>query len=151
MKFIKTVSILIIALIILNSCKKSSSTISNTSIVGNWELRQSYGDIGTVNYPAGNNSTFKFASSTYFISDTTHSFIFHGSHPQTGFYKIINDNSAAASTGILISAGQFTNRIIFDNDTASEKIFIQITNNTLEFLSGPFPVDGGYKLTYQKN
>jgi hypothetical protein len=151
MKRIKTLAGLIAVILFMNGCKKSSSEGSNASIVGTWELRQSYGDVGTINYPAGNNYIIKFTPSTYITSDTTKSFMIRGNHPTTGTYTIIEDTSAANSTGIIIPKGQFTSRLILDNDTTSEKIFIQATNNQLIFLSGSFPVDGGLKLTYQKN
>ncbi len=141
---------MIAILLIIAGCKKSSSEGSSPSIVGTWELRQLYGDVGTVNYPAGNNYTIKFTASTYTTSDTTQSFIIRGNHHATGTYTITKDNSAGAAIGILIPDGQFTSRLILDNDTSSEKIFIQATNNKLVFLSGYFPTDGGVQLTYQK-
>ena len=151
MRLIKTIARLIAVLLFIGGCKKSSSESANTSIVGAWELRQLNGNIGTVNYPAGNNYTIEFTTSTYTTSDTTHSFAVRGNHRTTGTYTIIEDNSADISTGILIQKGQFTNRLILDNDTSSEKIFFQVANNKLVFLSGFFPADGGVQLTYQKN
>ena len=149
MRRIKTVAGLIAVMLFISGCKKSSE-VSNTSFEGTWELRQLYGDVGTVNYPAGNNYTIKFTASTYTTSDTTQSFAIRGNHHATGTYTIIKDNSAGVSTGIGIQKGQFTSRLILDNDTSSEKIFIQVANNKLEFLSGFFPTDGGVQLTYQK-
>jgi hypothetical protein len=151
MKLIKTLAGLLAVMLCIAGCKKSSSEGSSTSIVGSWELRQSYGQVGRINYPAGNNYTIKFTASTYSTSDTTQSFMIRGNHRTTGTYTIIEDNSAGNSTGILISKGQFTSRLILDDDTSSEKIFIQVANNKLEFLSGYFPLDGGVQLTYQKN
>jgi hypothetical protein len=147
MRCIKTLAGLVAVVLFISGCKKSSSERANTSIVGAWELRQLYGNVGTINYPAGNNSILTFTDATYSTSDTTHGF----THRQTGTYKIISDNSASVSTGYGIPDGQFTNRLILDNDTSSEKIFIQIKNNKLISLSGYFPFDGGVQLTYQKN
>ena len=152
MRHIKTLAGLIAVTLFINSCKKSSpSEAASTSVVGTWELRQFYGDVGTINYPAGNNYTITFTASTYVTSDSTRSFVIRGNHRTTGTYTIIKDNSADSSTGCLIQKGQFTSRLILDNDTSSEKIFIQVANNKLVFLSGFFPTDGGVQLTYQKN
>lgn len=151
MQLVKILSCAIAVIIFTAGCKKASSISSGASIVGNWELRQIYANVGTINYPAGNNSIFKFSDSAYFTTDTSQSIIVRGNHQKTGTYKIIADNSAGVSTGMEILSGQFTSRLILDNDTSSDKIFIQIANNKLIFLSGSFPVDGGVKLTYQKN
>jgi hypothetical protein len=148
MRLIKTLAGIIAVMLLIDGCKKSSSSEgSGTSIVGTWELRQLYGDVGTINYPAGNNSILTFTDGTYSSSDTTKSLLRH----QTGTFKIINDNSAGASTGIIIKKGQFTSRLILDNDTTSDKIFIQMVNNQLIFLSGNFQIDAGVQLTYEKN
>ena len=45
---------------------------------------------------------------------------------------------------------QFLNRIILNNDTASDKIFFQIDDNKLIIVSGYFPLDGGIEMTYER-
>ena len=146
MRLIKTLAGIIAVMLLIAGCKKSSE-VSNTSFEGTWGLRQVYGDIGTINYPAGNNSTLTFKAGAYTNRDTTKGVTRH----PTGTYMIVSDNSAEASTGFNIKDGQFTNRLILDNDPSAQKIFIQITNNNLVLLTGYFPTDGGVQLTYVKN
>jgi len=68
---------------------------------------------------------------------------------KSGQYTIIEDNSVVAETGLEIPSGQFTQRIVYDNDVTSRKTFIQISNNKLNFLSGYFPLDGGSSVIYE--
>lgn len=133
------------------SCKKESATIASktaasSSIVGRWELRQSLGQVGTINYPAGNGSTIQFDASSYL----TPAVFIQSNYPKQGQYHVIADTSASTSVGLTISPGEFANRIILNNDTTGIKIFYQVTNNKLVILSGFFPTDGGVELTYER-
>lgn len=134
-----------VTIALMDGCKKEASTIFNnsSSIIGNWELRQLVAQIGTRNYTSGNGSIYEFTDSTY-------STFANGSLIKKGYYRTIADTSADDETGLVFASGEFTNRIIFDNDTLSNKIFYQISNNKLSFISGYFPLDGGCKLVYEK-
>lgn len=125
-------------------CKKDTvRATTSTSIIGRWELRQSLAMTGITNYPSGNGSTYEFTGSAYSVFSG-------GSFIKKGSYKIISDTTVSREVGLIITPGEFTNRIIFDNDTLSNKIFYQIKNNTLILISGYFPLDSGVKMTYEK-
>jgi len=134
-------------LVFFGSCKKDETVkrvTSYTSIVGAWELRQTQnGMIPTINYSSGNGNILKFSNSTYekYINNNL---------VKSGHYIIIEDTSAETEVGLVIPSGQFVHRIVYDNDFASRKTFIEISNNKLTFLSGFFPLDGGSNVLYQK-
>ena len=134
------------AVICFNGCKKNNAvrnTSNTTSIKGAWELESAYGGTPLVNYPSGNGNDYEFTDSSYKKYTK-------GNLIKSGYYAIVADTSVREAVGLLITPGQFTNRIIFDNDTLSNKIFIEISNDKLTFLSGPFPVDGGSSITYKR-
>ena len=136
----------IVAIIIttFTGCKKDTGNKSmSTSIAGTWELRKLSGMIPMMEYPAGNGNTFKFSGSTYEkYSD--------GNLVKSGHYTVVNDLSAQESVGLVIKPGQFTQRIIFDNDYTSAKTFIDLSSNQLTFMSGYFPLDSGSFMVYEK-
>lgn len=144
-----------IVLTLLDGCSKESSTNKSSksvdnSINGVWELRQMTAQIGTINYTSGNAATLEFTDSTYLTSDSTNKIFIEGNHSKNGYYQIVADTSVNNSTGLLVPSGQFVNRIILNNDSTSDNIFYQITNNKLVILSGYFPTDNAVQLTYQK-
>lgn len=49
------------------------------------------GQVGTVNYPAGNGSTIKFNESNYVTTDSTYKIFVQGNHLEHGYYQIIED------------------------------------------------------------
>src|SRR5450432_3099213 len=132
MKYVATVVFFGAILISLNSCKKGNTANNINSVKGSWELVSASGSIPVITYPAGNGNIFEFTDSTY-------KKYINGSLAKRGYYKIVQDGSVIAEVGLVIPAGQYTNRIIFDNDTASNKMFIEIANNKLIFISGYFP------------
>jgi hypothetical protein len=75
---------------------------------------------------------------------------FQGNQPKQGSYQIIRDTSVNTSTGLVVARGQFANRIILNNDTTTDKIFYQVTNNKLVILSGYFPLDNATEMTYER-
>ena len=124
------------------SCKKDGA--SSTSIVGTWELKQAQtGMIPTVDYPQGNGNKLVFSTTGY--EKYT-----NGNLVKNGNYTLVSDASVEASVGLVIPSGQFTNRIIFDNDLTSSKTFIEVSNNKLTLLSGYFPLDGGSNVVYER-
>jgi len=111
------------------------------SIVGTWEIRASQASIiPTRNYPPGNDSLLIFTPGTYRVSSK-------GQTLKSGSYNIVRDNSFDA---LVVPSGQYKYRIIYDGNTGGNKIFLQVTGNTLTFLSGDFSVDGGSMLQYEK-
>lgn len=142
-----TVSILFsLILVFLSGCQKDSNhtAFGDTSIIGSWELRQAQGGmIPGIEYSPGNGNVLKYFNSTY-EKYTNNNLV------KSGHYIIIEDNSVETEVGLVIPSGQFGHRIVYDNDFSSPKTFIQISNNTLTFLSGYFPLDGGSNISYQK-
>jgi hypothetical protein len=94
-------------------------------------------------YPPGNGTILKFSDSLYERYE-------NGNLIKSGQYKLIMDTSVEAEVGLVIPPGQFTNRIVYDNDSASDKTFIEVSNNKLTFLSGFFPSDGGSDVSYER-
>src|SRR5882757_5700169 len=127
------------------SCKKSNSGDDVSKLIlGTWELSSSQASIiPTINYPPGNGNLLKFTGSGY-QSYT------NGQLVKSGTYAIVADSTAETSTGLIIPAGQFTHRIVYDGDNSGNKVFLQVTGTGLRFVSGYFPVDGGSGRIYAK-
>ena len=135
-------TICVTAFVLFSSCKKDVAT--STSIISTWELRQAQnGMIETMDYPKGNGNILVFSASGY--EGYT-----NGNLVKGGSYTVVSDNSVEASVGLVITRGQFTNRIIFDNDLVSPKTFFEVSNDKLTLLSGYFPLDGGSHLLYER-
>jgi len=111
-------------------------------IQGSWEMREQVSSMRTT-YSAGNGNRLQFADATYQKFEA-------GTLVQSGQYKIIADSTASREVGLELNRGEFTHRVIFDNDTSSPKTFFQITGNKLILLSGFFPSDTGVQTTYEK-
>ena len=129
------------------SCKKSSSNKPGyaETIVGSWELRQTSAamnpTVGT--FAPGNGNIIKFTPTEYEI--------YNGAQlVKKGQYTIVPDPTVESSVCLLFPVGQFTNRIIYDGDTTSNKTFLQITNNRMAFVAGCYAVDAGHRAEYEK-
>ncbi|MDB5246638.1 MAG: hypothetical protein JWQ40_1032 [Segetibacter sp.] len=127
------------------ACGKDNSTNNaETRIIGSWELRQSSGGMrAATDYPAANGNILKFTGSNY------ESFT-DGQLVKRGTYSIVSDTTVEASVCLVLPAGEFRNRIIYDNDDQSTKVFIQITGNKLSIISGCYAVDAGHRRDYEK-
>ena len=97
----------------------------------------------SVNYPSGNGNILKF-------TDTTYQVYLNGQLKQSGHYLIISDTTVNLNTCGERTASQFPNRIIYDNDSISDKKFIQISNNVLSIVSGCFTLDYGVLMKYER-
>jgi len=137
------VTICLAAIIVFSgSCKKDVA--NSISIIGTWELRQAQnGMIPTIDYSPGNGNILIFSESGY-------EKYANGNLIKSGHYTLVRDVSVEAVVGLVVPSGQFTNRIIFDTDFASSKIFIEVSNNRLNLLSGFFPLDGGSNVLYER-
>ena len=135
-----------VMLFCFNSCKKNNGeepNVAPAAIAGSWELESVSGSIPLKNYPAGNGNIFQFTVSSY-------KKYLEGNLNVSGNYTLVPDATVVQTVGLNIPAGQFTQRIIFDNDTAAQKTFIDILNGKLRFVSGYFPLDGGALRVYAK-
>jgi hypothetical protein len=126
-------------IIFFSGCKEDSMIIK--SIEGEWELVRVTGSRPVITYPAGNGNVLQFSASNYQL--------FENRQPvKSGTYTMVEDASAQTSVCLVLGAGEYRNRIIYDNDYNSPKKFIQISNDTLSILSGCFAVDAGSNLEY---
>lgn len=130
-----TVAGMAVLLLFLGSCKKDKA--NSTILTGSWEIRSSQISITpTINYPPGNDSIMKFTATTWLLYSK-------GSLVKSGTYTIVEDDSFDGPTG------QFTHRIIYDGDTTLKKYF-KVVGTTLTFAWGPFEVDGGSLIQYER-
>jgi hypothetical protein len=122
------------------SCKKVSDSVA-TSIEGNWELLRVSGSRALIRYPAGNGNMLKFSASNYETYENNRLV-------KAGTYKIVEDASAESAVCLVLREREYTNRIIYDNDTNPPKKFMQITADTLSIIGGCFAVDAGSNTEY---
>lgn len=141
--FMKSASIICIITFFafFSSCKKDNSNIS-TSLIGTWELRQVSGMM-TTNYSSGNGNILKF-------TETGYEMYWEGQLTKSGQYAAVHDASVSENTCLVFDAGEFTNRIIYDNDTNAAKEFFKISNNKFTLVSGCFAVDAGAFREYER-
>lgn len=129
------------AFIIIESCNKDASQKSNNnSIEGIWELRQTSAQSGVKNYEWGNNNMFYFTSNGFQKYSP-------GEITDSGTYRLIHDTSASENVCLVLTKGEYETRIEFNN-VELPKQFIQISNDSLYFLSGCFANDGGTAAIY---
>lgn len=129
----------------LGSCKKNNHADVSTSIVGSWELWQIAAGMNPnpYNYPPGNGHILKFSDEHYAIYE-------NGSLVKSGQYLVIRDATVEVNVCLVLPSGQFTNRIIYDSTYDGPKVFLQISNNTLTFLSGCYAYDAGSRTEYKR-
>jgi hypothetical protein len=131
------------AFFVFSGCSKSSMELKQ-SIIGTWEMREMQaGMVANKQYAPGNGNMLKFSESTYEKYEN-HILI------KTGTYSIVKDNTAATEVGLVITPGQFTHRIVFNDLITPAKTFFHISNNRLTLLSGYFPLDSGSNISYEK-
>jgi hypothetical protein len=142
MKKILIFCVLIAAVAGINTgCKKESNT--TISIKGKWELRQISGMLST-NYTPGNGAIVKFTSTGYERYQNSQL-------TESGTYVLVPDNTASSSTCLTLPAGHYTSRIEYSNPQPSgEKVFVDLVDNKLYFISGCYAYDGGSTAQYEK-
>jgi hypothetical protein len=135
------------ALTLLMGCNKKThpgTEGSTAQLVGTWELREAQsGMIPNMQHAPGNGNRYQF-------TETAYEQYTNGDRVKSGAYQVVTDTTVQKEVGLELPAGQFTHRIIFDNDPSATKIFFQISAGKLLLLSGYFPTDGGSRLTYEK-
>lgn len=128
-------------LVIGMGCRKEINRVSD-SLEGLWELRQASGML-TINYAPGNGSTIQFSGNHYVMTE-------NGQVTQSGEFEITEDPSAGTEACLVIPAGQFGNRIIYDKSVGDRKIFLEVADDKLTFLSGCFATDAGSSIHYAR-
>src|SRR5688572_18322810 len=130
------------------ACRKDNINNNNltlTSIIGSWELnKERKGMIPTINYPPGNGNILKFTDFEFQI-------FANGQLVRSGQYRISKDSTVASETCLVIPTDQYRNRIIYDNNFFETKIFVQVSENKLTFISGCFAFDAGNYKEYLRN
>lgn len=129
--------------IVLGGCKKDKTTV-NTQLKGSWELTEAQtGMVPSLLYPPGNGNTLFFSDSSYqkYTDNVLES---------SGRYSIVTDTTASQTVGLVIPAGQYNRRIIFEGMNSNYKVFFQLSGNSLSLLTGYFPLDSGGYLVYKK-
>jgi hypothetical protein len=133
---------LIFALItVFASCRKNTDK-NTVSLTGTWELREKSGMFLTT-YPPGNGTLLKFSASTYEMYT-------NNQLTQSGTYMLLPDNTVKTSVCLEFPEGQFTNRIVYDQQQNTPKKFIDIVNNRLTLISGCYAFDAGHSEVYEK-
>ena len=132
----------------LAACKKNGGNSTHTSpvlntIVGDWELRQTVGSFypGGANYPPGNGHLLEFTADAY-------SRYAGGQLQKTGPYSIVADSTVLTSVCLTLPSGEFTSRIVYDNNDSTTKQFFQVGNDTLTIAGGCFAYDAGQMSVY---
>lgn len=147
MKLIITVICLCGIASLFTACKKTDSPKKpfTHSISGTWELRETSAAMNpqVSTFAPGNGHILKFGDTSYEKYET-------GQLVKKGEYAIVPDPTVESSVCLLFPVGQFTNRIVYDNDGDARKQFLQIDGNKLVFVSGCYAVDAGYRMEYVK-
>ncbi len=129
------------------SCKKNDNVQPRFSdtITGTWELRHASAamnpNISVL--PPGNGHILQFNATDYKRFEA-------GQLVKTGNYEIVEDPTVESSVCLLFPIGQFTNRIVYDNDTTAEKQFMHILDRRLVIVAGCYALDAGHRLEYEK-
>jgi hypothetical protein len=132
------------SMLVFQGCKKEKKDAEEpvrNSILGTWELRQSYsGMTPLVNYPAGEGYKLSFEETGYTMS-------LNGQVMQQGTYQLTRDSVMDVNSCALIPPlSQGPNTIIYDNNPPSLKIYFEVSNNTLKTTTGCIPADGGWQI-----
>lgn len=132
-----------VLLAVVVACTRKVNT-ETSSLVGTWELREEQsGMIPTRQHAEGNGDRYRFTASTYERYR-------NGALEKSGTYRIEADSTVQNEVGLQLPAGEFTQRIIFEDEPSAPKTFFQRNGDKLVLLSGYFPTDGGSRYTYQK-
>lgn len=137
----------VVLVLTVTCCNKQKKTVQDDAalrLLGTWELREVQAGMTPIaQHPAGNGNQYRFAETTYEKFE-------NGNLQKSGTYRVVRDTTVVAEVGLVLPAGQFTNRIVFDSNLDTEKTFFGFESGKLVFLSGYFPTDGGSRRVYEK-
>jgi hypothetical protein len=143
MKTVQRIVPVIFLITVLFACKKSKDTNTSTDIIGSWELAEtSAAMIPVITYPTGNGDFLVITDSTY---------AYYGARNlvKSGTYTIIDDATVEQNVCLVIPDDQFTRRIVFDNNYSTPKVFVDIRDGKLSFISDCYALDAGHKSVYR--
>ena len=116
MKYKSFIFLVLLAPLMLLSCKKEKAEVSQ-SLIGTWELRTAYnGQGGKTDYAAGNGHVLKFTATTYQVYSG-------GSLLKSGTYTLVKDSS--------YMLGKIADRIVYDGEQNSVRSFAEIKSTNL--------------------
>lgn len=148
----KNVSLQIVCMALIvcfAGCSKKKDIES--TIAGIWELRQTSAAMNpnATEYAPGNGNLLTFDNGNY------EKFI-NGVFDRRGQFTISKDPNVQENVCLVLPAGQFTNRVIFDGGSTNilsltdGKVFLQISGDQLTFIWGCYAYDAGQKFVYQR-
>jgi hypothetical protein len=139
----KLLSILVL-LATLGCTKSSVQRVSETGLIGKWEIRaRQAGMIIGSTFPAGNGHTLEFTDNTFTEMDS-------GRVIHTGSYTIQRESTVDNQTCTGAGIDSIMNRIIYDPATSDMKTFLVVSGDTLSFYSGCFAVDSGVFVRFER-
>lgn len=124
-------------------CKKDHDNIPADSLIGYWELAERSGSMAPATYPAGNGNFLVFKENTY-------AYYASGQPVKSGTYITMEDNTVDLSVCLNIADDKYTSRIVYDTAYSDPKVFYQIADDKLTFISGCYALDGGRTITYRR-
>lgn len=140
-KYLLFVGCVLLAVVV--ACTRKVNT-EPSNLVGTWELREDQsGMIPTRQHAEGNGDRYRFTATTYERYR-------NGALEKSGTYRVEADSTVQKEVGLQLPAGEFTQRIVFEDEPSAPKTFFQRNGDKLVLISGYFPTDGGSRHTYQK-
>lgn len=143
MRKIYNFAIVILLITTLFACKKNKDADASTELTGTWELSATQASMVPVtNYADGNGNLLV-------ISATTYAYYANGQVVKQGTYATVEDATAEQNTCLAISEDTFNHRMVLDGDE-TRKVFFNIADGRLTFISGCFALDAGVKTVYRR-
>ncbi|HSU51204.1 MAG TPA: hypothetical protein VLJ41_11455 [Segetibacter sp.] len=122
------------------SCEKDNRNATKL-VEGEWELVRITGSRPVITFDRGNGNVLKFTNTNYDLFENNRL-------KKSGTYTIQEEGSAQSSVCLVLPPEKYRNRIIYDNDDTPPKTFLEVSNDTLSFISGCFATDAGTKTEY---
>src|SRR4030095_1738871 len=97
---------------------------------------------GVTDYPPANGNILKFTEDTYTITKNGHAV-------KSGKYVLVEDTTVEESVCLVMPKDEYIYRIVYDDDFAATKVFIEISGKRLKFVSGCYALDAGHKEEYE--
>ena len=142
MRYLTSISIAILLVILLAGCKKEKDTTPTEdgpgTLIGTWELSKSWGGMSPLTtYAPGNGHELVFDSLTYKM-------IQKGNLIAEGAYHLVNDAYIDVNNcSVVPPKDDQPNHIVYQNDPAGFKRYFEVSSQTLRISTSCIPVDGG--------
>lgn len=138
--------IILLVSVMSGGCEKNSHGRPGTAtgdLTGTWELRETSGNIPVKMHPAGNGNILSYHAGGY-------TWRTGGQVVKTGQFTVVQDTTIVSNVCLLFPEGTYTNRLIYDNNTDTTKIFFEVHGNKLRFYSACYAYDAGHSELYEK-